>query len=468
MNLTLRDLEALPQGDLRGPRGVRDRTFTGVSTDSRSVAPGNLFIALRGDRFDGHAYVADAIARGARAVVVESSYHVSCELAVPHVFVENTTTALGELALAYRKKFTIPVVAIGGSNGKTTTKEMIARVLGRRYSVLSTPGNLNNQIGVPQTLFRLGPRHQVAVVEIGTNHPGEIGYLCRILEPTHGLVTVVGREHLEFFKTLGGVAREEGVLYTSLREVPGSVGFVNADDPRVVAIGRGLRRRIVYSVRSGHGTVRGKIEAVDAAGRAAVRIRVLRPAREILLRLKIPGEHNALNAVAAAAVGVGFGVSLSSIGRALASFTPASKRMEVLRVGGVTLLNDTYNANPDSMSAALRTLASSRGKGKRIAVLADMLELGTKAGEEHARIGREAARLGIDSLLTYGELAREIHRASGMPGALHYDQKNVLAEYLVELAAPGDVILVKGSRGMKMEDVVALFEERRKQRGPQA
>ncbi len=465
MNLTLRDLQALPQSELRGVRDAARVTFTGVSTDSRSVAAGNLFIALRGEQFDGHAYVPDAIARGARGVVVESAYRFEGEPPVPFLVVENTTTALGELALAYRKKFSLPVLAIGGSNGKTTTKDMVARVLSRRYNVLSTAGNLNNQIGVPQTLFRLRSRHEVAVVEIGTNHPGEVAYLCRILEPTHGLVTVVGREHLEFFGSVRGVAREEGALYEALQDVPGAVAFVNGDDPRVVGIARGVRRRVLYGLRSNRGVVRGTLEGIDSAGRATIGLRKRGAARGVSVHLRIPGEHNALNALAAAAVGVEFGVPLRSIARALEAFTPAARRMEILRADGVTVLNDTYNANPDSTIAALRTLASGTARGKRIAVLADMLELGRTAAGEHARVGREVTRLGIDHLLTYGELAREIHRAAASPGALHYDQKNMLAEYLAELAGPGDIVLVKGSRGMRMEDVVAfLVERRRKQR----
>ncbi len=455
MNLTLGDLEALPLSELRGPRRRPGQTFTGVTTDSRQVIPGNLFIALRGGRFDGHAFVADAIARGARGIVVESSYHLPAEPMVPHLLVENTTTALGDLALAYRRKFSIPVLAIGGSNGKTTTKDMIAGVLGSRYAVLSTAGNLNNHIGVPQTLFRLRASHEIAVVEIGTNHPGEIRYLCGILEPTHGLVTTIGREHLEFFKTVAGVAREEGALYEALAAT--GVGFVNADDERVMTIGRAVKRRILYGVRSRGARIRG---ALGPAGEPSMSFWKRGSGRRAQVRLRVPGEHNALNALAAAAVGLEFGVPVSSIVRALERFRPSSKRMEVIRLGGMTVLNDTYNANPDSTIAALRTLVSMGGRGKRIAVLADMLELGEAGPAEHERVGREASKLRIDHLLTFGTLAKETSRASGLPGAVHYDQKNMLAEYLVELAGPGDVILVKGSRGMAMEDVVTFFTER--------
>ena len=464
MNLTLNDLRALPHSELRGGAGRGSRRFSGVSTDSRTVAAGELFVALRGERFDGHHFVPDALARGARAAVVEPSFPFSGRESVPHLVVEDTTTALGELALLYRKKFSIPVVAVAGSNGKTTTKEMIARVLAERFRVLSTKGNLNNQVGVPRTIFRLRESHEIAVVEIGTNHPGEIGYLCRILEPTHGVVTTIGKEHLEFFKTVNGVAREEGALFAALAESARSRAFVNADDSRVVRVARVVPRRTTYGLQSRSAAVQGKVLSADSAGCFSVAIRRRGAAHGVTVQLKIPGGHNALNALAAATVGIGFGLPLVSVKRGLERCRPASKRMEVLRLNGLTVLNDTYNANPDSMIAALRALSAAAVKGKRVAVLADMLELGDSSQAEHARVGREAAQLHVDYLLTYGTQAREIHRAAGLANAVHYEEKNVLAEYLAELVGPGDTVLVKGSRGMKMEDVVTFLTERRRRR----
>jgi UDP-N-acetylmuramoyl-tripeptide--D-alanyl-D-alanine ligase len=464
VNLTLNDLQALPHIEIRGGATYGRSRFRGVSTDSRTTAAGDVFIALRGERFDGHRFVPDAIARGASSIIVEPSFPFSGNESVPHIVVENSTTALGELALLYRKKFAIPVLAVGGSNGKTTTKGMIARVLSRHLRVLSTEGNLNNQIGVPQTLFRLQRGHDIAVVEIGTNHPGEIMYLCKILEPTHGLVTTIGKEHLEFFGTVAGVAREEGALFTALAGSRSSLAFVNVDDPHVVRASRAVRRRITYGLESRSAEVRGRVMSVDRAGCVALALGHRRRSRPVTVQLRIPGEHNALNALAAAAVGIGFGLSLAAVKEALEQFRPASKRMEVLRLNGLTVMDDTYNANPDSMIAALHTLAAATGKGKRIAVLADMLELGAHARAEHARVGREAARLHIDYVLTYGELAREIHRTTGLSTAMHYEQKNMLSEYLAELAGSGDTVLVKGSRGMRMEDVVTFLRERYRHR----
>jgi UDP-N-acetylmuramoyl-tripeptide--D-alanyl-D-alanine ligase len=460
MKLGLEDLHALAHLDWSVPSGSRWPAFTGVSTDSRTVEPGNLFIALRGGRFDGHSFLHDVVARGVRAVIVDGAYRPEHALLVPVLTVEDTTQALGDLALVYRRKFGLPVLAVGGSNGKTTTKEMIVRVLSRSFRVLGTEGNLNNHIGVPQTIFRLRDAHQAAVVEVGTNHPGEIGYLCNVLEPTHGLVTNIGREHLEFFKSVAGVACEEGTLYRSLTDQRRSVGFVNLDDPRIVRAASRVRQRVSYGVESRRAEVRGTVLSVDSAGCAQLSVAVRGKSRSVTVRLRVPGAHNAINAVAAAAVGVEFGVPLVEAAKALASFKPASKRMEVVRVNGITILNDTYNANPDSTIAALQTLAAATVRGKRIAVLADMLELGNDSPRHHARVGREAGRLSIDHLLTFGDLAREIGRASRLKTALHYEQKNMLSEYLAELAGRGDTVLVKGSRGMKMEDVVTFLVER--------
>lgn len=459
MNLTPDDLQALPHIELRGGAPKGRRWFRGVSTDSRTTSEGDVFVALRGERFDGHSFVPEAVARGASSVIVEPSFPFSGKETIPHLVVEDTTTALGELALLYRKKFSIPVVAVGGSNGKTTTKEMIDRVLSERFRVLSTEGNLNNQIGVPQTLFRLRRSHHVAVVEIGTNHPGEITYLCRVVEPTHGLVTTIGKEHLEFFRTVGGVAREEGALFAALSGSRRSLAFVNADNPYVLHAARPVHRQITYGMESRSAVVRGTVMSVDNTGCVALAVRRRGTSRPVTVQLRIPGEHNALNALAAAAVGIGFGLPLSSVKRALERFRPTSKRMEILQLDSLTVLNDTYNANPDSMIAALRTLAATTVKGKRIAVLADMLELGARAAAEHTRIGREAGRLKLDYVLTYGELARGIQRATGLSTAVHYEEKNMLSEYLAELAGPGDAVLIKGSRGMKMEDVVTFLRE---------
>lgn len=464
MNLDINDLDKLTQCEFRNRDLLMGKPFTAVSTDSRKVTGGELFIALKGATFDGHVFVGDVFSRGAAAAIVDSSFDSGTIPDRPLLVVKDTTRALGELAHLYRAKFGIPVIAIGGSNGKTTTKDMVSAVLGTAYKVLSTEGNLNNHLGVPQTLLRLRKEHRIAVVEIGTNHPGEIDGLCRILDPTHGLVTNVGREHLEFFKSVEGVAREEGVLIDYLKKKK-SVVFVNADDEFLRGKARGMRRQVAYGLNARGVDIGGKIVGVDGTGCVSFEYRGKMAAQRGTVRLAIPGEPNVMNALAAIAVGRTFRVTKKKIQKALESFRPTTRRMEVLNCGGVLVYNDTYNANPDSMIAALKTLASAKVSGKKIAVLADMRELGDHAAEEHRQVGRTTARLGIDYLLTYGEHARSIHDAAEMTNAFHYDQKNMLAEYLVELVTPGDAVLVKGSRGMKMEDIVTFLEERSRSAG---
>ena len=462
MKLSPDELSNISHIEFRNVEKLRGGKIVGVSTDSRSVQEGDLFVALRGEKFDGHKFLADAFAQGCAAAVVEASANVEAVKTMPLLVVENTTHALGELARYYRLKFEIPVLAVGGSNGKTTTKEMITKVLKTKYNVLSTQGNLNNHIGVPQTLFKLEKKHQLAVVEIGTNHPGEIKYLCDILVPTHGLITNIGREHLEFFKTLAGVAKEETALVDNLIQRKGTVVFVNIDDKLVVTKSKKLKRKVTYGFSTKRASVYGKVLSTNQFGCAQLSFAAKSAARETKVQLPIPGTHNALNALSAAAVGLTFNIPPTKIKATLEKFVPESKRMEILSINGITIYNDTYNANPDSTIAALQTLASAQITGKKIAVLADMKELGETSIDEHTRVGKEMASLGIEYLLTLGDHAKHISVAANVPNKMHYDQKNILAEYLAELVSPGDAVLIKGSRGMKMEDVVIFLQERLK------
>ncbi len=465
MRLTKDDLLAVPHVRMNNLDRLRPPAISGVSTDTRTLKNGNIFFALRGEKFDGHEFLPQAIEAGASLAVVDRAWFDTQTSvpghATPVLVVENTTQALGQLATVYRKKIRIPVLAVVGSNGKTTTKEMIAAVLRTTSNVLSTEGNLNNHIGVPLMLFKLQRKHRMAVLELGTNHPGEIDALCRIAEPTHGLITNVGHEHLEFFGDLDGVAQAEGELFRWLAASRSRMAFVNADDGRVVAQASRVKRRVRYGFEARNVDVQGTLAGLDA--RACARIRVKKKGqKEFDLQLRVPGQHNAMNALAAATVGIHFKVPAAKIRKALQQFSGIGKRMEVLNIAGATLINDTYNSNVDSTQAALRTLTAMETKRKRIAVLADMLELGAQAEGAHRAVGEAAGELGIDALLTYGPLSRFTHEAAVVKFKVHYDQKNVLAEYLAELIGEGDVALIKGSRGMNMEDVVAFLLERKK------
>ena len=462
MKLTKKDIEKLEAVQTIEFDNKR-WSASGVSTDSRTIRQGDLFVALRGETFDGHNFLSAAVQAGAAGVVVDQRWAegngpMIAGLHLPKIVVKDTTRALGDLARIHRRKFKIPTLAVGGSNGKTTTKEMIKTVLSTKYRVLATESNLNNHIGVPQMLFRLERKHQAAVVELGTNHPGEIASLCNILEPTHGLITNIGREHLEFFHTLAGVANAECELFEWLNASNG-VAFVNADDARLVRRASKLKKRFVYGFDGRPAAVRGKIRRWTDDARAVLAING--PQRTSLeVELGIPGEHSAANALAAAAVGIAFAVPPKKIQKGLASFRAVGKRMQVLARRGITILNDSYNSNPDSALAGLQTLKSIRNAGKKIAVLADMLELGAAAETQHRIVGKAVKRSGAEYLLTFGPLSKFTHEKAEVKFKFHYDQKNLLSEYLLEILQAGDAVLIKGSRGMKMEDVVTFLTER--------
>jgi UDP-N-acetylmuramoyl-tripeptide--D-alanyl-D-alanine ligase len=453
MNLTIGDVLEIPRVTARRAAGIAGKKFTGVSTDSRSVRRGELFVAIRGENFDGNRFVAEAFRRGAAAAVVDTPAGLKAAGRNPVVVVRDSTKALGAIARAYRVKFCVPVIAVAGSNGKTTTKGMIAKVLAEKFNVLSTEGNLNNHIGVPATIFRLRPSHDVAVVEVGTNHFGEVGRLARTALPTHGLITNVGREHLQFFRTIAGVAKAEGELFGHLA-ASGGTAFVNADDARVAGLAAKNATTVPYGFRGRGRTVRGGKLKISEKGLAEFTVRG-RNGKPFGVKLSVPGRHTAANALAAVAVGLAFGVPPASIARALKEFRPVGKRMETLTVNGVTILNDTYNANPDSVLSALETLALFRGRGRRIVVLGDMLELGGNARREHELAGAEVRKRGFKHLLAFGPLAK--HYVTAARTGKHYADKRRLAADLLPMARPGDVVLVKGSRGMRMEEIVSAL-----------
>lgn len=452
--ITVHDLKNLPDAEIYN---LKFRRAKSVSTDSRSIGKGEIFFALKGDNFDGHDFVFEAIRKGAVLAVVSRKWlneNKKAKDKLPLVVVDDTIDALGKLALIYRKKFEIPVIAIGGSNGKTTVKEMIARVLSTGLKVLKTEGNHNNQIGVPLTLFKLKSSHDVAVIEVGTNHPGEMKKLCNIASPTAGLLTNIGKEHLEFFKNINGVKKEEGSLFEYLSRESGTA-FVNADDPDVVDLSKTVKDRYTYGFIGANKikkNVSGELIGLDARGCAVFQ---LKHRNEVeLIHLKLSGIHNASNALAAAAVGSYFGLSLQLIKSALESFNSYEKRMEMLKFNGVSVVNDTYNSNPESAIALVRWLAMLPVRGKKIIVLADMLELGKVSKREHRLVGKEIIKASPDLLFTYGKEAEEIYNvARSRIESHHFANKGDLVKKLLAVVKKGDVVVIKGSRGMKMEEV---------------
>ncbi len=453
--LRVRDLSLLPHHLQQGLERLRNRGVRSVSIDTRTMRRGDIFVAVRGGR-DGHDFVADALRAGACFCVVDRAWYLRRGRAfakAPLFVVEDTVRALGEMARAHRNRFPVPVIALTGSSGKTTTREMIAAVLKQAFPVLRAEGNLNNHLGVPLTLLRLSDAHRAAVIEMGTNQPGDIEYLCSIALPTHGLITNIGHAHLERLKNPAGVAREKTALFRRLP--PYGVAFLNADDPFL----RRSAPKLTKTVRYGSGAscdIRLAGVDVDAGGRPALRISAPRFARkEIRCSLRVAGLHMAYNALAAAAVGLFFHVPASAIVRALEEYRPFEKRMQVTRVNGLTIIDDTYNANPESCIAAIDTLAAMHSPAGKTAILGDMLELGAESRKAHERVGRHASRAGIQTLVTVGRAARAISTAAASPRlrTRHFADTSSLFRALPSLVRPGDTLLVKGSRGMRMEEV---------------
>lgn len=428
--------------------------LNGISTDSRTLQPGDLFVPLRGEQFDGHDYLPQAIQRGAAACLSEEMVG---GLLVPIIKVNDTLKALGDLAGFMRRKFPGPVVGITGTSGKTTCKEMLASVLKCLGPGLKSAGNFNNLIGVPLTLFNLQPEQRWAVVEMGMSARGEISRLAEIAAPSIGLITNVGAGHLENFDGLTGVARAKGELFIALP--PGGVALVNADDPevRMLPVANGVRK--VFFGTAASADVRAEKIRVQN-GSVTFNLAIGGVSKQVVLPL--PGRHNVGNALAAAAAATVLGVGIKQIVAGLEAFKPCPGRMELIEFpGDIVVLEDSYNANPLSVHAALDALHDLGSRGRRIAVLADMLELGPSAPELHNQIGRLAAER-TDWLFTYGTLAKEIAqgaRDAGLPEAqvIVADSHDELAERLLGILRRGDRVLIKGSRGMRMEKVTAAL-----------
>jgi len=428
-----------------GARTVGDQErFEGVSTDTRSVGRGELFVAIRGERFDGHDFLAAAKERGATAALVDEKY--SGRAPLPLLVADDTRLALGRLGRHWRLRFAPAVIAITGSNGKTTTKEMLAAILRRHAGesgALATRGNLNTAIGVPLTLLGLRAGHRYCAIELGMNHPGEIASLAAIARPTVALVNNAQREHLEFMHTVEAVAAENASVFEALPA--DGVAVLNADDAMADVFRKkaGNRRRIEFGLRSG-----------DVTGRYALRpleseIVLRTPAGETKATLAIPGEHNVRNALAAAACAHAAGIPLEAIGAGLAVFQPYTGRLQVKKtVAGATLIDDSYNANPDSVRAAIDVLVSC--PGPTALVLGDMGEVGEQGPEFHAEVGKYAKEKGIDALLAFGSASNASVVAFGS-GARHFEDWNDISSNLIDMKT----ILVKGSRFMRMERIVA-------------
>ncbi|MGA2217898.1 MAG: UDP-N-acetylmuramoyl-tripeptide--D-alanyl-D-alanine ligase [Terracidiphilus sp.] len=462
MKLTLAEAAIGAGAVLEAPSSVANAgalLVSGYSIDSRTVGAGELFFAVRGERFDGHDFVVAALERGAIGGVVSRARVAGlpdAALAAPLLITEEPLTALQQLAAHVRRQWGRRVVAITGSAGKTTTKEAVAAALGAKFNVLKSQGNLNNGFGLPLQLLRLEPEHEFAVVEMGMNHAGEIAALARIAAPDWGVITNVGTAHIEnFAEGQAGIARAKFELVAALPA--NGVAFLNCDDPYVSQFGRGFQGRVVYF---GAGPCAdpqylGGSEDVDG-----LHIKYRAEDREGELTLHLLGAHNAGNALAGLAVALEAGVDLDSAVAALSRLTAGDKRGQVIGVRGATILNDSYNSNPEALRSMIRTLAARPAK-RRILVAGEMLELGEHGPALHAACGRAAAEAGLD--LVAGVQGNAVHLAAaactGGVGSLFLPNAGAAGQWLLRTLRPGDVVLVKGSRGVHLERAIEALKE---------
>jgi UDP-N-acetylmuramoyl-tripeptide--D-alanyl-D-alanine ligase len=458
MKLTLAEAAVGAGAVLEAPASFANAgalTVEGYSIDSRTVSPGELFFAVRGERVDGHDYVAAALARGALAAVVSRERVAGlpdAALAVPLLIAEDPLLALQALAGHVRRQWGKHVVAVTGSAGKTTTKEAIAVALGAKFNVLKSQGNLNNGFGLPLQLLRLKPEHEYAVVEMGMNHPGEIAALARIAAPDWGVVTNVGTAHIEnFSEGQAGIARAKFELVAALP--PSGVAFLNGDDPYVSQFGRDFQGRAVYFGAGPCADVRllGAVE--DLAG---LHMKFRAGEQEGQLTLHLLGTHNAANALAGLAVAVEAGVDLDAAAAALASLTAGDKRGQIIEFGGATILNDCYNSNPEALRSMIHTLAARPAVGRRILVAGEMLEQGEHGPALHAACGKAAAEAGLDLVVGVGGNAEHLATAAcaGGVSAIFLPDADAAGRWLSQTLQAGDVVLVKGSRGVHLERTI--------------
>lgn len=405
--------------------GKPNQNHKEIMIDSRKVKPGDIFIAIKGERFDGHHYISQAIENGATAVVMSNDkFKMSNDGNVSHILVKDTLKALQDIAAYHRSKFDIPVIGVTGSSGKTTTKDMIASILSQEFKTLKNEENLNNEIGVPLTLLKLKKSHRVAVIEMGMQGLGEIDILAKIAKPTIAVITNIGDAHMKYLKTKKNVARAKSEIFNYLSK--SNYAIINQDDEHFEHLAKNAK------VRGAKIITFGILEKAN-----------ITPKELDGIEIPIPGQHNIYNALAAVAVARILKISKKSIKCGLEIFTPSSKRMEVINKNGIKVINDTYNANPQAMKASLEVLSDI--PGRKIAVLGDMLELGPKSKTYHKNIFNYTKKLGIDFVLLFGKEWPE----------KSFTDKKILMKKLKTIVRPSDIILVKGSRGMKMEEIVS-------------
>lgn len=464
MNLWINDILNATRGKLLS--GSNTQSVNGISTDSREINRNCLFIALKGEQFDGHDYLYQAFEKGAAAALVQKDAGCdprSFQSEAVLVEVDSTLTALGDLANFWRRQFKTTVIAITGSNGKTSTKELAYNIISRKMKAVKSPGNWNNLIGVPLSLFRLDGSQAAAIIEMGMSEKGEIRRLAEIAEPDIGVITNVGPSHLENFSSLDDIGEAKGELFDCLG--PGRTAIANISDRRVARLAERTRAGKIY-----FGFEQGTLQARNIIDQKAdgTAYDLVIDGKIIPVTTDRPGRAFIVNDLAAAAIAHTLGIDPENIKKGLEKSPPVTGRMEKINMHGITLINDAYNANPVSMEAALDQLAKMDTAGNRIAVLADMLELGDGSSRFHEALGKKAAAANLDRLFLYGNYKTAVETgavSAGMPpDRIHaFEDMETLCRTLNQQLRPGDTVLLKGSRGMRLERIIAHIKENREQ-----
>ncbi|HEX3628648.1 MAG TPA: UDP-N-acetylmuramoyl-tripeptide--D-alanyl-D-alanine ligase [Verrucomicrobiae bacterium] len=438
--------------------GAPDTLVKNVGIDSRRAKAGDVFFAIKGENFDGHAFVNEVADKKVTAVVIEQKKAPSQLPGCAVLEVPDTIAALGKFAAAYRRDFTLPVVCVCGSNGKTTTKELTASVLRQKFTTLWSEASFNNNIGVPLTLLRMDGTHRAAVLEAGTNHPGELAPLLEMIRPNMGVLTNIGREHLEFFGDLAGVAREEGRLAEQLP--PDGTLFINGDNSWTSEVIKRTRARVVRVGLGEKNDWRAEKTRLDKGG---VTFMAAAPKKELCGEYRVPllGRYQALNALFAMAFGAEVGMTAAEIQRGLVDCKPAKMRMQFWEAGGIRVLDDAYNANADSMVAALETLRDLPLQGRRVAVLGDMAELGACSEAAHAEVGRRAAELQVGQLFAVGKMAPIMAKAArdaGLSRVIEFENVEAATKAVKSFLKSGDLVLLKASRSSHLERIAETLK----------
>lgn len=459
IKLTLNDFFNLPDAEIFNPDKLKD--ILSVSIDSRKIGKNCLFIAIKGEKFDGHDFIKEVVKKNVSAVMInKNQLNRFSDIEIPFITVKDTTKSLADVASVWRDKLNAKVIGITGSNGKTTTKEILSAILSVKYRVHKTTGNNNNHIGVPLTILSAKAKHQVLVVEQGTNHFGEIKYTASISRPDLALITNIGYSHIEFLKDRNGVLKEKSELL-KIAVKNGGVAFINNDDDLLRKFGRRLKRKITFGFND-FSDYQAKLLDVDKSGKTTISIRYGK--KKFQARLPISGEQNAKNFLAAFTIAKELGLTDKQILKGLKRIKSVSKRLEIKKFKDTVIINDTYNANPDSMKASLSLLSKIKPSYKKVAVLGDMFELGKQSKKLHSEIGSFINELKLNEVYTVGKFSENIFKSLNgrVPFKKHFSEKKNLIEKLRRRDLKKTVVLIKGSRGMKMEEIYSALEEKLK------